>query len=213
MSSFDYGYNPNLVKSSIGKVNESFKMFTDAACKGMQNSFVNQMANYWAAPEAVEEFAKMKASNDSLTQSAEKTFQSVVDVMNTGSRNWAQSTKSDAITVGFESTRTDIDVSCIKDNLGGDIGAESGGAFSTANNLMKISSNVGTALDNAVNAVSTCGFINSGESSALIGSLNKIKQNYTEAMTKNYNSMKTAIEQTIDKYKSTSGANTGNFTA
>ena len=49
---FDYGYDPSVVKTSIGKVNESFKMFTDAACKSMQNDFVNQMGNCWAAPAA-----------------------------------------------------------------------------------------------------------------------------------------------------------------
>ena len=210
---FDYGYDPNVVKTSIGKVNESFKMFTDAACKSMQNDFVNQMGNCWAAPAAVEEFAKMKEANDSLTSSAEKTFQSVVNVMNTGSRNWASQTREGAVTVGFESTRTTIDVSCIKHDIGGKRGISSGSAQSTANVLTQIIANLGTALDNAVSAVSSCGFISGGESGALQASLNQIKSSYTEAMTSNYNSMKKAIEQTIEDYRSTSKTNTGNFTA
>ena len=210
---FDYGYDPNVVRTSIQKVNAAFKSLTNAACNKMQSSFVNQMGSCWAAPAAVEEFAKMKEANDSLTASAERTFQSVVEAMNTGSQNWASQTRDSAVTVAFESSRKTIDVSCIKHDIGGKRGIQSATAQSTANVLTQIISEVGTALDSAVSAVSSCGFISSGESGALQSSLNTIKSSYTEAMTSNYNSMKKAIEQTVEEYRSTSKTNTGNFTA
>lgn len=200
------GFDPEKVSSSIGRVKTAYENLITALGDTMQNKFVGGMQDKWACKQAQTFFNEgFKPSIDSLINDSNKTFQSVIDAMNSAGRAWAESTNSQYSTTSFSVISKTMDVSGIQENIGGVRGIDLASANSVAGQLPQIAEQAKSALTSAQQAVQGCGFIGGGQEQALVNSLGTIKTNIDSNVTEITNQVKTSIEQTVTAYSDLEG--------
>lgn len=194
------GFDPQQVNNSISRVQSAYDSLMQALISDVQSKFVNPMGDAWACKTAMNYFASAKEAFNAQITGATTVFQSVVDAMNSAAKSWADSTETTWGERKFQPSNGTIDVSCIKENIGDVRGIDEAPATSAVSQLTVIKSSADSALDQAVNAVSNCGFIGGGQETNLIQSLNKIKSNISSSFGELTNSAKTGMEETIQTY-------------
>lgn len=184
------GFNPDLVVSSINKVQNAYNELMQAVVTDMQNQFVNAMQDKWAGNDAQKFFASVKSTIDELINGGEElkmgingTFESVVKSMNSAANAWAEQTGSLWSAKQFNRVGQTLDVSGIQENINGVRGVDSD-AVSVANKLPSIHNSAASALANAQSAVQNCGFIGGEMENDLIASLTSIKNGIETAFNK-----------------------------
>ena len=194
------GFDPQLVYSSISRVQSAYDQLMRALLSDTQSKFINPMGDAWACNEAMKFFEAAQTAFNSQIQGSTQVFQSVVDAMNSAARSWATRTETEYSERSFSANNGTVDVSCIKENIGGVRGIDESVATSAVSQLSVIKSAADSALDQAVSAVSNCGFIGGGQESNLVSSLNKIKSNISSSFGELTGSAKTAMDSTIQTY-------------
>ena len=193
------GFDPDLVSSSIDKVQSAYDELIRAIGDDMQNQFVNGMQDKWACNQAIKFFESFKNTMDSVILQSNNTFESVVQSMNSAANAWAQETES--VWPGRQFSRNDkkLDVSIIQENIAGVRGVDPE-ATAVSSKLTSIAASATNALSNAQSAVQTCGFIGGGSAEQLISSLGRIKASIDDAVTQIAEACKAAIESTTQEY-------------
>lgn len=195
------GFNPDVVITSINGVKSAYEKLIAALGDEMQNQFVGGMANVWACNEAIGFFRdSFKPTIDQLITDSNTIFNSVVSSMNSAAQNWAAQTKSEWSGITLSTIDTKMDISGISENLNGVRGIDVTEARTVSAKLPTIAGNAKTALDQAKSAVDDCGFIGGGQAAALIGSLEKIKNNINSATETITQATSNAIKTTVDTY-------------
>ncbi len=194
------GFDPQLVYSSISRVQTAYDSLMQALLNDTQSKFVNPMADAWACNDAIQFFAiAAEAFNSQITGST-SVFQSVVDAMNSAARSWASKTETDYSEKAFSANSGTVDVSCIQENINGVRGIDESAANSAISQLAVIKSAADTALGQAVSAVSNCGFVGGNQETNLVSSLNKIKSNISTSFGELTDAAKTAMDSTVETY-------------
>ena len=207
------GFNESQVSSSINNVKSAYTNLVTALYTEMQSKFVDEMSTKWCAPNAQKFFNEaFKPAIDELLTNSDNTFRSVVESMDSAGTMWASQTGGTHSNIGFDSNSKRIETSGIRDNINGIQGIDRALAPETSGNLTSIHSNATSALESAVNAVQTCGFLGGDQASALLSSLNTIKSSIDNATAQLTQQTKTAIQDTVDQYGDTAGKISQAFT-
>lgn len=193
------GFDPELVATSINNVQNAYNNLIRAIATDMQSQFVNGMQDKWACTDAQTFFQRFKEVIDTLITDSNNTFQSVVEAMNSAANGWAQQTGGSWSAKSFDRLDKKMDVSGIKENIGGVRGVDPE-ATSVSSRLTSISGAAVSALTDAQSAVQNCGFIGGSSASSLISSLGKIKTNIENAVNQISNDCQKAIETTSQTY-------------
>lgn len=193
------GFDPDLVSSSIDKVQSAYDALIRAIGDDMQTQFVNGMQDKWACNQAIKFFEGFKNTMDSLILSSNNTFESVVSSMNSAASAWAERTESTWGGKSFSRNDKKLDVSVIKENIAGVRGVDPE-ATAVSAKLSTIANSAIAALSDAQSAVQTCGFIGGSSEAELISSLGKIKTAIEEAVNEISGNCKTAIDNTTQEY-------------
>ena len=208
------GYNPEVVRNSINQFETAYSHYNDAMNTGLQNNFVNEMANVWACEQAQSFFTKAyKPSIDALYNSVEASLASVVNTMNAAAREWAVRTESEFSPIAHTQIPNAANVDGIKVEIGGEKGIDLEVATSTVGKLASIKANAEAALDEAKNAVATCGFLGGEQQSSITNSLGKIKQDATKFIDDLTGGIKASIDNTVTAYGNLAAKNSDSFTA
>jgi len=195
------GFNPDAVTTSINGVKSAYDALITALGDEMQNQFVGGMANVWACNEAIGFFRdSFKPTIDQLINDSNTIFNSVVSSMNSAAQNWAAQTKSSWSGITLTVNDKKIDISSVRENIGGDRGIDPVEAQNVANKLPLIAESAKNALVQAQNAVQTCGFLGGGQAQSLAQSLTTIKNNIDSATQTITTATKNAIQNTVNTY-------------
>ncbi len=200
------GFDPAIVQTSMNNFIAAANDTMDVLCNKFQAQFVNKMAELWACSNAQAYFRdSVKPALDSLTNDANTVFTSVVNSMKTAGQNWASQTGATFSAPTYTSNRKPLDVSMIKENIGGVRGIDLSAASTVSSNMAIINGAAEGALSRAVAAVQNCGFIGGESAANLLASLNQIKRNINTTFTTCNAQLKTAISTTVTNYKNTEG--------
>ena len=200
------GFDPTIVQSSMKNFISAANDVMEVLCNKFQNQFVDKMAGLWACKNAQNYFTNsVKPSMDSLTLDADKIFNSVIKSMQDAGNNWASRTGAIFSAPTYVSRRKALDVSGIKENIGGVRGIDLSSATTVSTAMSYINGAAESALSRAVSAVQNCGFIGGESAANLLASLNKIKTNINTTFTNCNSQMKTAITNTVNNYENTEG--------
>lgn len=193
------GFDPELVTSSISKIQNAYNELMAAIGTDMQNQFVNGMQDKWACSDAQTFFNNFKTTVDSLITNSNNTFESVVNAMNSAAKAWAEQTGSTWSAKQFSRNDVKMDITGIKENIGGVRGVDLQ-ATAVSDKLPTIAEAAGRALDNSKSAVINCGFVGGTSEADLVNSLEQIKTSINNAVSQISNDCKKAIETTTQNY-------------
>jgi len=200
------GFNPDEIRSSIGKVNDAYANLCTVLGSDFQNKFISLMSQNWACQEAQNFFNN--AVNPTMTdirKSIDTIFESVVTAMDSAAYNWAMQTGNDGVYTRSSYNRygQSIDVSIIRENINGVRGINEACMSEGEAVLQTIVSKSSMALDDAINGVSVSGFIGGDQQASLTNALEKIKSNIETSITNLTSELKSAVDETIAKYSNT----------
>ena len=200
------GFDPSIVQNSMNNFISAANDVMNVLCNKFQSQFVNKMAELWACKNAQDYFTNgVKPAMDNLTKDVDKILTSVVKSMKDAGNNWATRTGSTFSAPMYTSNRKDLDVSNIKENIGGVRGIDLSSATTASGVLSQISGAAEAALSKAVASVQNCGFIGGESAANLLASLNKIKTNINTTFANCNSQLKTAITKTVNSYEDTEG--------
>ncbi len=202
------GFDPEVVNTSINSVKNAYNSLSKALGDDMQNDFIGGMSDKWACNDAQKFFNDaFKPAIDGLIKSSNTIFESVVNSMNTAAQRWAADTESTYTPVTFSPIEKTMDTSVILENIGGVRGIDLENTDSVLAKLPMIAEAAKTALEEAKQAVQSCGFLDyaSSQSENLSSSLETIKNNIDSAVQSMTNDSKNAINNTLERYGNTKG--------
>ena len=197
------GFNPSVVTNSINQVKNAYRAYMDAMNTGIQNRFVKPMESVWAAQDAYDFFNNnYKPAIDGLYNAVEASLSSVVEVMSKEAANWAATTGNAATftTIAHESIPNASNVDGIQKEIGGNIFIDENQANSISAVLPQLGSEAETALNQAVQAVATCGFLGGQQQSSLTASLTKIKNDAKNIVDSLVHGAEQGIKNTVSAY-------------
>ncbi len=203
------GFNPDVVYASINKVKAGYEHLLRVIGDRMQNEFIGGMSDKWACNQAQGFFNEgFKPTIDNLIASSNTTFESVVASMNSAAQRWASDTESAYSPVTFSPIEKKMDTSIILENISGVRGIDLETTDQVVSKLPVIADDAKSALTEARQAVSECGFLDSYgfQADNLANSLESIKNNIDNIVQNITNDSKTAINNTLEQYGNTKGA-------
>lgn len=207
------GFDPEIVNQAIGNVKKAYEELIGVLGDRMQTEFVGGMQDKWACNQAQKFFTNaFKPAVDSVIQSSNSTFESVVSSMNSAGQAWASQTESSYSPQSFSPLTKTIDASVIMENIGGVRGIDKDSASTVAAKLPSLAQEANSALSSAQAAVQNSGFIGGSQQANLVNSLGEIKTKIDEVVNNITNETKTAVEQTIEAYGDTEGRVSQAFT-
>ena len=207
------GFDPEVVNQAIANVKNAYESLINVLGDKMQNEFVGGMQDKWACNQAQKFFSEaFKPAIDSIIQSSNSTFESVVSSMNSAGQSWANQTESSYSPQSFSPISKTIDSSVIMENIGGVRGIDKEAAQSVASKLPTLASLASEALTNAQTAVQNSGFIGGSQQANLVNSLGQIKTKINEIVSNITNETKNAIAQTVETYGDLEGKVSEAFT-
>ena len=157
-------------------------------------------------------FKSFTLAIDSIIQSSNSTFESVVSSMNSAGQSWASQTESSYSPQSFTPMSKTIDAGVIMENIGGVRGIDKEAAQGVASKLPSLASEANQALSNAQSAVQNSGFIGGSQQANLVDSLGQIKTKIDEIVNNITNETKTAVDQTVEAYGDLEGKVSQAFT-
>jgi len=210
------GFNPSQVSNSINQVKNAYRAYMDAMNTGIQNRFVKPMESLWAAQNAYDFFNNnYKPAIDSLYNAVEASLSSVINVMNQEGRKWAETSGNASVFVAsnHEQIPNASNVEGIQKEISGNIFIDEAQATSTAAVLPQLGSEAEAALNQAVQAVATCGFLGGDQQASLTASLNKIKTDAKNIVDSLVHGAETGIKNTVDIYNAQAASASSSMTA
>ena len=213
--SLNTGFNPEKVYESLKGVQNAYNDLCDAIGPRLQTKFVNYMSENWACDEAQKFFKKAETKvNVDLRKEIDKIFLSVNESMNAAGARWAADTGNSGVfsKVAFAISGARISSDVIKENIAGVRGINVGCDGEASSRLSATVQDADKALNDAIRAVASAGFLGGGQQAALSASLNKIKTNITNESNDLKNALKESISATTGKFTSTASTITDAFT-
>ena len=207
------GFDPEVVNQAIGNVKSAYESLINVLGDRMQSEFVGGMQDKWACTQAQKFFTDaFKPAIDSIIQSSNSTFESVVSSMNSAGQSWASQTESSYSPQSFTPMSKTIDAGVIMENIGGVRGIDKEAAQGVASKLPSLATEASNALTDAQSAVQNSGFIGGSQQANLVDSLGQIKTKINEVVNNITNETKSAVDQTVEAYGDLEGKVSQAFT-
>lgn len=204
MTSGMTGFDPELVHNCISQEQKAYETIIGALGDNMQSSFVDKMGTLWACNQAQTFFnSSFKPAIDETIKSCTKTFESVINSINSAGQAWAQQTDSSYSPQSFNAISKTIDTSVIQENIGGIRGIDLEAATATVTGLAAVQTALGTALALAKSAVQNSGFIGQNQAESLISSLNTISNRINELFSETREVINDYMQNTTTAYGDT----------
>jgi len=204
-------YDVDQIRASIDRINNAYEAYITAMGDNMQTNFVNEMGMIWACNYAQRFFEAFRVDIDSRNAGAWEIFNEVVQKMNEGSIEWANTTESTPATFPFQGRTKNIDTSVILENIGGVRGIDKASTPTVVGQLRVIANKADAALSAAVNAVHQCGFIGGGQEGELVAKLESIKNNINNIITEYNATVNGKVDETVTAFGDTAGRIRSNF--
>ena len=195
------GYDPNVVRTAITNIGNSYDALIDALVTKNQTNFVQAMGSVWASEQAKEFFSAYQTDIARLVLEVNKVYDSIANAMNSAAKTLASTSGSTWSNVDIVIKEPIIDLSSIKDNINGVKGIDLVNATSTLEQLeTTILSAITSALESTLSAISDSGFVGGDMESSLKSSITSIKTSIEAAFSQIKTDANTAINDTISKY-------------
>lgn len=195
------GYDPNVVRTAITNIGNSYDALIDALVTKNQTNFVQAMGSVWASEQAKEFFSAYQTDIARLVLEVNKVYDSIANAMNSAAKTLASTSGSTWSNVDIVIKEPIIDLSSIKDNINGVKGIDLVNATNTLEQLeTTILSAINSALESALTAISSSGFVGGDMESSLKSSITSIKTSIEAAFSQIKTAANTAINDTISKY-------------
>lgn len=212
-TTFTTGYNYEVVKSALEKLQAAYVELHTHICTNFQNDFMTPLGDCMASETGHDMFGKVILNQMGLNKSVNNTFKSILETVTTSANNWARQTGGTLVTNPFaEQAYTDL-ANTVQTNINGDRGANTAKVRALVPKLSLMKSNASIAISNAKSAVNSSGFIGAGEQGAIVASLNTIGGQIAEQVDKIATDTNTALDDTISQYGEIESTNTDNLTA
>ncbi len=201
------GMNPVKITASMDRIEAAYSNLMDALSTGTQTQFVDKMSQCWACKQAQDFFNEsFKPAIDELLKGCRETFESVIDSMNSAAESWGNTVQYSWARRSFSGAdgSNQVDVSCIQENIGDDRGAVESEVENALTSFNSIAENAGQALDEAINAVHECGFLDpsGNQEASLVEALTGVKNNILDSAQKLTDETKQAVKSTVETYGS-----------
>ena len=194
------GYDPSAVRTSIINVGNSYDALIDALVTKNQTNFVQPMGSVWACEQAKQFFRAYQIDIARLVLEVNKVYNSIVSAMNGAAMTLASTSGSTWSNQEITISGASIDLSPIKEDINGVKGIDLQQATVVLAELDTILSNVTSALESTLSAVSSSGFVGGEMQTDLYSAINSIKTKIETAFGQIKTSVNTAITDTINKY-------------
>lgn len=197
----DTGYNEEEVLNALKTIVDNYNKLYDVLSVEVQNKFVNELANMWACNYAVEFFTNdFKPTFDELLNSINLTFENIVESISSAATAWALTSGGTFAKSGITLKTNKIDVSVVKENIGGVRGINTNAQTISAR-LQTITSDAESCLTGTINAVENSGFIGGNMQENLVSSITQIKTQLTTAITDINNNIHEYVSKTAAEYE------------
>lgn len=209
------GTHNDTIGNKLNQIQASYESLMQALHDKTQTEFIDQMAEEWACRYAQEFFTStVRPVFNRMLAMSYKTYENIVETIDSWATNWASQTGSDWAKVSFNGELKEVNVDNVKENINGIRGIKEAEANQTAESLVRIESDVNAAVSDAESAVHECGFLDpSGNmESSLIASLTKIKSDYEQAIAEIRESFKSYVSKTTEDYATLASKNAEAFT-
>ena len=111
------GYDPNVVRTAITNIGNSYDALIDALVTKNQTNFVQAMGSVWASEQAKEFFSAYQTDIARLVLEVNKVYDSIANAMNSAAKTLASTSGSTWSNVDIVIKEPIIDLSSIKDNI------------------------------------------------------------------------------------------------
>ena len=200
------GYNESDIKSVLSNIQNSYENLSRQLQVEFQNKMVNNVAEKWTTPAAVNFYKNVKPVIDEMNKAVNETYLNINESINSAASAWVGAASYNmqswaSIELKNIINRT-LDITCVKEiDSAGNVQMEIDNVRTILEtDLNAIRSNVDSALADLRSAVSVTGFLDSKDfqSAELQASVDKIKNTINESLTQFYNNFKNAIIQRAD---------------
>lgn len=197
------GVNLGQVRNAIAKVMGDSNSVV-SAMHSATSTFVEPMSQAWASEQAVEFFKAYKEVADNIIKETVKVCKSVMDSMDSAASNWAALNGASYSKVNGNILEKEVDVSSIKNNIGGTRGIDVNVATDLAKQqLGAIRERIAGYFDDVVGVLNAnTGFLddNNQQTSALVSSVTSIGENIGNALLNLENQANTKINETVEAH-------------
>ena len=194
------GYDPNVVRTAITNIGNSYDALIDALVTKNQTNFVQAMGSVWACEQAKQFFRAYQIDIATLVLEVNKVYNSIVSAMNGAAMTLASTSGSTWSNQEITISGASIDLSPIKEDINGVKGIDLANATTTLEQLDTILTDVTSALESTLTAISNSGFVGGDMESSLKSSITNIKTSIEAAFSQIKTAANTAINDTISKY-------------
>lgn len=194
------GYDPNVVRTAITNIGNSYDALIDALVTKNQTNFVQAMGSVWASEQAKEFFRAYQIDIARLVLEVNKVYDSIASAMNSAAMTLASTSGSTWANVEIAIKGASIDLSPIKEDINGVKGIDLANATTTLEQLDTILTDVTSALESTLSAISDSGFVGGNMESSLKSSITNVKTSIEAAFSQIKTAANTAINDTISKY-------------
>lgn len=198
-----YGFDPEIVRRSIGAINDAYAGLKEVLVDKIQNEFIEKMAQIWASNHAIRYFRdEFKPSIDDLNARVNFTFKSVVNAMNSAAIGWARKTENAYTPIEFLENNKEVVINSVSEKFSDNkVGINFDIALSTVESVMNNIQNLSLdRLNQAVEAVRNCGFLGGDQASTLYASLGTIKDSVIQTFEICKKNAQNRIDETVQEY-------------
>ena len=199
------GFNPNDITRSIKNMNANYSELCNTYNTKVKR-FVDEVAQYWACPEAKTFFnADFKSVISAIGKNIETQFAAINELMNNGAQAWARTTSAAFTSVPFQAGLVkDVDVANIKDNINGDIGIDGEKNITLASTFQAdLSTSVDGILKKCKNISS--GFLGGNQRQALDTRINNVYSSIINNINDQMSKLVVSVKNTAQKYQANAG--------
>ena len=214
VSNIKLGFNEFEVRNSLNRLQNIYNDMLSGLVN-FTNSFLNNMGNSWACPEAIS-FARniFCPEFNSFVTKIDNSIQNLFEVINNSARSWAASSNAPYNKINFvRFAHKSFDALSFRNDINGNVGIDTVLANSNLSYLDKINNLLNTSLSNMVNVLRTTSFVGKGQQEALIQSVNSVKNGINNKYTSIMVEIKKQIKATIEKYVQTANTVSSSFSS
>ncbi len=194
------GFNPDDVVQSIKKMNATYIELCNLYNKGFK-SFLDEISKLWACNEAQTYFrVEFKPIADNLKDTIELQFNSIINIMNTSAKRWAEASHENFNQEAFPGKiMKDIDITVIQARLDGNIGISIDLAVQS---VKKFQTSMNTQFNAILNKsiLISSGFLGGNQQESLNNKISLIQKEISRDLNNVTQDISKMIKETADEY-------------
>jgi hypothetical protein len=195
------GFDPNLVRMTMKRIRAVYKDIDGWMTGGVNDGFFQILATGWACEEAIKYTNSFASTLEGLVKDTRITVQNVLLQVYFAGQEWARATgteyNGEYITL---ETRTQLDASCIRENINGVRGANREKVSEAIDSLNQIYVRVNAGLSEIVRTVQNSGFIGGSQEESLQASLGLLRNSISESFYQITSSAEKATMLSMQRY-------------